>query len=332
MLKYAIIGCGAIASRHARQAVTSGKLLAVCDIVEEKALGLAKEYQAKAYTRIGDLLQAEKEVDVVAICTPNGLHAEHSILALRAGFHVLCEKPMSLHSSDCGKMIREAEKAGRHLFVVKQNRFNPPVTAVKKLLDEDELGRIYSVQVNCCWNRSAGYYADSWHGKRELDGGILFTQFSHFIDLLYWMMGEVKDVTAYVDNFAHKGIVEFEDTVVACLRFENGIIGSLHFTINSYQKNMEGAIIIAAEKGTLKIGGQYLNTLEYFQGATAMPEKLPPGNLFNDYGTYQGSMSNHDKIYGHVADVIEKDYPNQFGGTEGLKTVEIIEKIYEAAK
>jgi UDP-N-acetyl-2-amino-2-deoxyglucuronate dehydrogenase len=331
LLNFAIIGCGAIGSRHAIQAQAFGKLQAVCDVVEERVCWLGEKYGAKVYHRVEDLLEYEKGLDVLSVCTPNGLHTAHTVLGLRAGLHVICEKPMALNAGDCRQMIREAEQAARQLFVVKQNRFNPPVEAVKQMLDNGKLGRVYSVQVNCCWNRTAAYYINSWHGTRELDGGILFTQFSHFIDMLYWMIGDVREVAAFTDNFSHKGVIAFEDAGVACLRFDNGALGSLHFTVNSYDKNMEGSVTIVAEKGTVKIGGQYLNTLEYQQLQGGISAEPAPGNPPNDYGKYQGSMSNHDKMYRHVTDVITKGMPNQFSGYEGLKTVEIIEKIYIAA-
>jgi UDP-N-acetyl-2-amino-2-deoxyglucuronate dehydrogenase len=332
LLNFAIIGCGAIGSRHAENCSVFGKLIAVCDVMEEKAFRLGEKYNAKTYSQAEDMLNLEKNVDVIAICTPNGLHAQHTIQSLKAGFHVICEKPMALFTSDCEKMIRVAEEVNRQLFIVKQNRFNPPVIAVKQMLEEGKLGDIYSVQVNGFWNRGMAYYKDSWHGTREMDGGILYTQFSHFIDLLYWMIGEVKEVHAYKNNFAHKSCTGFEDAVVACLRFDGGPIASLHFTVNSYAKNMEGSFTLVAEKGTVKIGGQYLNTLEYLDAESDGPYKLSPGNPANDYGTYQGSMSNHDKMYGHVIEVIEKGCPNRFSGYEGLKTLDIIEKIYKAAK
>jgi len=332
VLKFAIIGCGAIGIRHAVQTAAYGELKAVCDVIPAKADWLAERHGAKAYIGVEDMLREEKDLDVVAVCTPNGLHATHSIMGLQAGHHVLCEKPMALSSADCRQMIQAAEQAGKKLFVVKQNRFNPPVAAVKEMLDAGKLGRIYSVQVNCCWNRDNDYYRDSWHGTRALDGGILYTQFSHFIDLLYWMIGDVNEAYAFSDNFSHGASIEFEDTVAATLRFENNVLASLHFTIDSYQKNMEGSVVIVAEKGTLKIGGQYLNTLEYLRMEGDPSVILPPGNPVNSYGAYEGSMSNHDKMYGHVVDVLTKGAVTRFSGHEGLKTVEIIEKIYQAVK
>jgi predicted dehydrogenase len=161
------------------------------------------------------MLAACPEVDVVSVCTPNGLHAEHSISILKAGHHVLCEKPMALFVNDCSSMITAAERANRRLFIVKQNRFNPPVEAVKALIDQGKLGKLYSVQLNCFWNRNNEYYQNSWKGTRDLDGGTLYTQFSHFIDLLYWFIGDVETVSATTGNFHHQGLIEFEDTGVA---------------------------------------------------------------------------------------------------------------------
>jgi UDP-N-acetyl-2-amino-2-deoxyglucuronate dehydrogenase len=332
LLSFAIIGCGNIAKRHAEQIQEVGKLVAVCDILRAKAEELGKKYNAEVFSSIEELFANKKGIDVAVICTPNGLHAAHSIISLQAGCHVLCEKPMAINSSDCRVMIQEAEKAGKHLFVVKQNRFNPPVVAVKKLLDEKKLGNIYSIQLNCFWNRDAKYYENSWKGTMTLDGGTLFTQFSHFIDLLYWMLGDVKRVKGFKKNFAHTGIIEFEDTGVVILEFENGVMGAIHYTVNSLQKNMEGSLTIFGEKGTVKIGGQYLNELEYQQIQDHVIPDLPKGNKANEYGSYQGSMSNHDKVYQNLVDVIHKNAKMAVNSNDGLKTVQIIERIYAAAE
>jgi len=330
-MKFALVGCGRIAQRHAEHIANNGRLVAVCDICHEKADQMAMANGANSYYDIDDLLRNEKDLDVVAVCTPNGLHAAHCIKVLDAGKHVLCEKPMALSSSDCRAMMKAAEKAGKNLFVVKQNRFNPPIQAVKKLLDEDRLGKIYSIQLNCFWNRDPVYYENSWKGSLALDGGTLFTQFSHFIDLLYWMIGDVEEVQAMLTNYAHKGIIEFEDTGVVILRFQNGVTGTLNYTVNSHRKNMEGSVTIFGEKGTIKIGGEYLNRIDYqdIEGYT-IPELLP-GKGANHYGTYQGSMSNHDKVYENLVGFLQNKEPVYISSLEGLKTVEIIEKIYKEA-
>ena len=332
-VKFAIIGCGRIAQRHAEHIVKFGELVAVCDNNVEKAKALSDSHGGVSYyTDLSDLLQNEKGVDIVSVCTPNGLHATHAIEALKNGFNVLCEKPMAINVHDCGEMIKSAEKANKRLFVIKQNRFNPPIEAVKKAIEIGKLGKIYSVQLSCFWNRNESYYANSWKGTKLMDGGTLYTQFSHFIDLLYWMIGDVKKVHSFNNNYAHQGIIEFDDTGVAILEFYNGAIGTVNYTVNSYEKNMEGSLTIFGEKGTVKIGGQYLNELEYQNIEDYKIENLAEGNKSNNYGTYQGSMSNHDKIYENVVDVLLNNASISANAFEGLKTVEIIEKIYHAAK
>lgn len=329
-IKFAIVGCGRIGQRHAEHISNKGKLVAVCDVNLDKTQDLANKYSAKQFSSLEDLIQSGIEIDVISICSPNGLHAEQTIRALNAGYHVVCEKPMALNVYDCGEMIKAAEKANRRLFVVKQNRFNPPVEALKKILDDGVLGKVTNVQLNCFWNRNSEYYTQSdWKGTKELDGGILYTQFSHFIDLLYWFIGDVQEVSAFNANFSHTEI-DFEDTVVAVLKFYNGTLGTANFTINSYDKNMEGSIVIFGEKGTVKIGGQYLNELEYQNIKDYKIENLPAGNPANNYGKYFGSMSNHDRVYENVIEVLTNNGIIATNGFEGLKTVEIIDKIYRA--
>jgi UDP-N-acetyl-2-amino-2-deoxyglucuronate dehydrogenase len=331
-LNFAIIGCGRISHRHAEHISNNGLLKAVCDVEFEKASSLGKQYNVSAYKSIDELLLLENELDVVSICTPNGLHAEHSIKALNAGVNVLCEKPMAISVYDCGEMIKTAERNNRRLFIVKQNRFNPPVAAVKKAIDEGLFGKILSVQLTCFWNRNEDYYKNSWKGTNNLDGGTLYTQFSHFIDLLYWIVGDVKYAHAITGNFAHQNIIEFEDTGVVALEFYNGTIGTINYTVNSFGMNMEGSLTIFGEKGTVKIGGQYLNELEYQNIQDFEFKDLPIGNTANNYGQYQGSMSNHDKIYENVVDVLHNGGTISTNSFEGLKTVEIIDKIYQSAK
>lgn len=331
-VKFAIVGCGRIAQRHAEQIAKVGKLIAVCDVVEEKANLLANNYNANAYLSLEQMLLAEKNVDVVAVCTPNGLHAKHAIEILNSGVHALVEKPLALSVADCEAMMKAAEKNDKQLFTIMQNRFNPPVAALKKAIEKNILGEIYNVHVSCYWNRNESYYANSWKGTKDLDGGTLFTQFSHFVDLLYWLIGDVSKAYSITKNFAHKGKIEIEDTGIVALQFLNGSIGTINYTVNSFNKNMEGSITLFAEKGTVKIGGQYLNEIEYQCIDGFKFENLPEGNGPNNYGTYIGSMSNHDKVYENLVNVLlhgDKAFINAF---EAMKTVEIINKIYQSAK
>ncbi|MCG8305812.1 MAG: Gfo/Idh/MocA family oxidoreductase [Cytophagales bacterium] len=328
-IKFGIIGCGRIAERHAEHIGNTGKLIAVCDLRQERLDFFKDKFGCKTYSDYKELLKEEKEIDVVSVCTPNALHPEHTVRALREGFHVLCEKPMATSVVDAERMINASLNSNKRLFIVKQNRFNPPVRAVKEAIDRGKFGKIFSVQLNCFWNRNPNYYKSSdWKGTLKIDGGTLFTQFSHFIDLLYYFFGDIREAKGFSENYNHRDTIEFEDTGVVAIRFYNGVLGTINYTVNSYARNMEGSISIFGENGTVKIGGQYLNELEYQKFQAFEIKNLPPGNPPNNYGEYKGSMSNHDKVYRNVNDVLLKKDVIATNGFEGLKTVEIIQKIY----
>jgi len=330
---FVIIGCGRIAQRHAEHIQNYGHLVAVCDIKRERADDLAKRYNCRAYYDLGELLTNEPDIEVVSICTPNYLHAPQTIQSLEVGKHVVCEKPMALSTRDCENMIFAAEKYHRRLFIVKQNRYNPPIQELKQAIENDKLGKILSVELNCFWNRNEAYYQDSdWKGILQKDGGTLFTQFSHFIDLILWLVGDITDVKVFRGNFLHKGLIEFEDSGVVALKFYNGALGSIHYTVNSYRKNMEGSITIFGEKGSVKIGGQYLNALEYDEIEGFHFSHTEVVNKANDYGFYQGSMSNHDKVYENVINVLDGQETIATNSIEGMKVVRVIEKIYSESK
>ena len=326
-LSFAIIGCGKIGSRHAEHIHRMANLVAVCDIDSDKAKEASAKYSVPFFASVEDMFRQCKP-DVVAICTPNGLHATHTIQALRAGSHVVCEKPMAIKTEDCRRMIEEASEAKKQLFIVKQNRFNEAVVVVKEALNKNQLGKIYSFQINGFWNRGDDYYRNSWHGTKDLDGGTLFTQFSHFIDILYWLLGDVVSVQSYITNAAHPQI-EIEDTGVAILTMKNGAVGTLNYTVNTHAENMEGSFTLFGEKGTVKIGGQYLNIISYQNIEGVVLSQAAPSQP-NDYGTYRGSMSNHDKVYQNVIDVLCYDGVISTNAEEGLQTVSVIEKIYKA--
>lgn len=328
MLSFALIGCGAIGKRHADIITAKHRLKAVCDIRPERAGTFAQKYNCVGYENISALLEVERETDVIVIATPNGLHAQHAIAALEAKHHVVCEKPMALTTTDARNMVAAAEKNNRKLFIVKQNRYNPPVAQVKQWLDTGRLGKIFSFQLNGFWNRPVAYYQNSWHGSADMDGGILFTQFSHFIDILCWFLGEAEEVNGFAENFLHKDSIAHEDTGVVAAKMKNGSIGTIQFTVNSYQKNMEGSLTLFGEKGAVKIGGAYLNVLSYADIEGVEYKPVFTGNEMNDYGFYQGSMSNHPQVYQHVEDVLlngKETFPSL---ADSVKTIEMIEKIY----
>ena len=330
MVKFSLIGAGRIAQRHAEHIINYGELIAVCDKSPEARESFHKIFPGVTiFSSIDDLLTSDHESQVINICTPNGLHCEHAIKAMQAGKHVVVEKPMALTTADCMKMIAASEVSHKYLFVVKQNRYNPPVAKLKEVLDGGLLGKIYSAQLNCFWNRNENYFKGSdWKGTRCLDGGILYTQFSHFIDLFLWALGKPSCVKAYANNFHHPQCIEFDDTITAIIRFESGVIGTMNFTINAYNKNMEGSITLFGEKGTIKVGGQYLNELEYQNINSYIIKDIAEGKPSNNYGDYQGSMSNHDKVIENVVDVMERNGRIAVDGREAIKTVDLIEKIY----
>jgi len=329
MIHFAIIGFGHIGKRHAEHIMYNQacKFVAVCDIdpdVEKHVPGNGISF----YTDTTEML-GRTDIDVVCICTPNYLHCQHAVEAMQSGKHVVVEKPMAMSVAECDEMIAAAKTMQRHVFAVKQNRYNPPVAAVKDLVQSGRMGKVYMMQVNCFWNRSDHYYAQSeWRGKKDKDGGCLFTQFSHFIDILYYLNGNITKASGVLRNFAHQDNTEFEDSGAFVLEAENGSLINFNFSTCAYEKNMEGSITILAENGTLKIGGQYLNTLEY---QCIKGEALPQINIVakeNDYGLYKGSMSNHDKVIQNVVDVLNHDMPIMTGAEEGKAVIGIIEMMY----
>jgi predicted dehydrogenase len=330
-IKFGIIGYGFIGTRYLEKISENSQteLVAVAEI-KEKKFPKDVDKSVQLVTDYHQLL-ANPEVEVVCVCVPNNLHKQVSIDALKAGKNVICEKPMCLTVLDANQMIMAASKTKQNLFVVKQNRFNPPVKKVKEFIDNNKLGKIGLIDINCFWNRNEMYYKSSdWKGKKSMDGGTIFTQFSHFIDIAYYLLGDIVSVTAKGFNFSHQKLIEFEDTGVVLIEFANGALGSFTYTTSAYEKNMEGSMSIFGSKGSVKIGGQYLNTIDYFSIKDISEIKLEKGNLANNYGFYQGSMSNHDKIIDNVVKTIAGKEFASTNAFEGMKVVEIIQAMYKS--
>lgn len=331
-IKIAVVGCGHIGKRHAemvhRHAET--KLVALCDIRSREEAGVAG-FDVPFFQDMRTMLDQVASIDVVNICTPNGLHAEQSIMALEHRKHVVCEKPLALSKASCEAVIYKALQMHRTVFAVMQNRYSPPSQWIKGVVEQGLLGDIHLVQVNCYWNRDERYYkAGSWKGSNALDGGTLFTQFSHFIDILYWLFGDITDIQGKFADFNHKGLTEFEDSGMVTFRFmDGGGMGCLNYSTAVWDKNLESSMTIIGSKGSVKIGGQYMDQVEYchINGYT-MPQ-LAPTNPANDYGAYKGSANNHGYIIDNVVDTLRGHSTLTTNALEGLKVVEIIERIYE---
>lgn len=331
---FAIVGCGHIAQRHIKH-ITDNKLGAISgvfDIDQKTMQKTVNSHNLHAYSSYADMLE-DKDVDVVNICAPNGTHADLAIEAMLAGKNVVVEKPMAISNESALKMQEVALQTGTKLFIVKQNRYNPPVKAVKKLIDTNKLGKPLMVSVNCYWNRNEAYYKQSpWRGTKDLDGGVLYTQFSHFVDILYYLFGEIENVSGTIDNMSHQGLIEIEDSGAFIFRFKNGGIGNLAFTTSAFQQNMEGSISIFSDNATIKIGGKYLNTIDYQVTDGFDIEDIAISSPANNYGFYEGSMSNHDEVINNVIETLNGRQEIMTNGSEGMKVVEMIGQFYEAAK
>jgi UDP-N-acetyl-2-amino-2-deoxyglucuronate dehydrogenase len=334
-IKFGVIGMGHIGKRHASMVQLNNEceLIAVCDMLDESHLGL-KDMNVPLYNSAKQMLKEQPSIDIICVCSPNGLHAEHSNLALDFKKHVVVEKPMGLSKANCEQLIFKALHVNKQIFCVMQNRYSPPSQWLKEMIDSNKLGDIYNVQINCYWNRDDRYYyknnkKHAWKGTNTLDGGTLFTQFSHFIDLMYWIFGDITDIQAKFDNFSHKHSIEFEDTGIVNFRFVNGGgMGSINYSSSVWDSNLESSITVIAQNGTIKVGGQYMNKVEYCNVKDYTFKELPASNPANDYGSYKGSANNHPYIFENVVDVIKNSRPISTNALEGLKVVEIIERIY----
>ena len=237
---YILVGCGQIAHKHLPEINRTGNLIAVCDPEMDRMNSLELGERVTKFTSFRDLISSKPNADVYVICSPNTYHADQSIAALKLGSHVLCEKPMAIQSGDAKAMMNAAEANDRQLTIVKQIRYNPALQALKEWLTSGKSGKVFSLLLNGVWNRNEAYYSGSdWRGKKKLDGGILYTQFSHFIDLLIWLFGDAKVIKSSFQNVHHRASSEFEDQGSVILEFENNILGTLHFSINSFEKNLE---------------------------------------------------------------------------------------------
>ena len=332
MINFAVIGLGHIGKRHMEMIKRNPEtqVVAICDIKPKEELELTDSDDIPFFDSIDALLKSGIEIDVVNICTPNGYHAQYAIKALETGHHVVLEKPIALRKRDAEQVVYKSLEMSKHVFCVMQNRYSPPSVWLKEVVSQRLLGKIYMVQLNCYWNRDDRYYKPgNWHGTQELDGGTLFTQFSHFIDIMYWLFGDITNIKGKFADFSHKDLTDFEDSGFVSFDFVQGGMGSLNYSTSVWNKNLESSITIIGEKGTIKVAGQYMNEVTYcdIEGYT-MPE-LAPSNPPNDYGPYKGSAQNHHYVIQNVVDTLKQNGQISTNVLEGLKVIDIIERIYE---
>lgn len=329
-IKFAVVGCGHIGKRHAEmiQRNVESELVALVDVKDKEALQV-DTFKVPLYHSIDQMLAHHPDVDVVNIASPNGFHAAQAMQCLEANKHVVIEKPMALTKNDAEKVIFKALHQQKQVFAVMQNRYSPPSVWIKEMVSQHKLGKVYMVQLNCYWNRDDRYYkAGSWHGDKQLDGGTLFTQFSHFVDIMYWLFGDIQNIQARLNDFNHSKLTDFEDSGFVSFDFVNGGMGSINYSTSVWDKNLESSMTIIAENGSVKIGGQYMNEVEYCHVKDYVMPKLEPTNPGNDYGAYKGSAQNHHYVIENVVDVLKGRATITTNALEGLKVVDIIERIY----
>lgn len=331
MLKFGLIGCGRIAKRHAdllgQGLINGAKLFGVCDNQADRADEFAERHAVKAFYDAAEMVSSP-DIDVVSVLTPSGMHAEHAILAARAGKHVVVEKPMALRLEDADAMISACDKAGVKLFVVKQNRFNVPVVKAREALDAGRFGKLVLGTVRVRWCRDQSYYnQDSWRGTWSQDGGVLSNQASHHVDLLEWFMGDVESVyargaTALVD-------IEAEDTAIATLKFANGALGIIEATNATRPKDLEGSLSILGETGAVVIGGFAVNQIQTwaFNESQSLDDEVIENFSVNPPSVYGYG---HQAYYDHVVDCLSNNRAALVDGLVGRRSLELINALYES--
>jgi len=327
----AVVGCGRISASHFKaieEHADDLQLVAVCDC-DPAALDVAsRRCEVPGYSSLAALLE-RGGVDLVALCSPSGLHPEQAILAAQAGCHVMTEKPMATRWSDGLRMVRECDQAGVHLLVVKQNRRNSTLQLLKRAIDKRRFGRIYMVTINVFWSRPQSYYDSAkWRGTWEFDGGALMNQASHYVDLVDWLIGPVESVQAYVATLARN--IQVEDTATVGVRWRSGALGSINVTMLTYPKNLEGSITVLGERGTVTIGGVAVNEIRHWEFADADPEDAQVRDA--SYQTASVYGRGHSLYYDNVVQVMRGEASPETDGREGLRSLELLIASYLSAR
>jgi len=330
-LRFGLIGCGRISKNHfeAVSSIEEAEFVACCDIIKERALEAAQLYDIKqVYTDYQEMLKNE-HLDAVAICTPSGLHPQMGIEAARHKIHVITEKPMALNIQSADELIKACDDNNVKLFVVKQNRLNTTLQLLKRAIEKDRFGQIYLAQSNVFWQRPQSYYDQApWRGTPDLDGGAFLNQASHYVDAMYWLLGNVKSIRAETAIMARN--IQSEDTGCAILHFQSGVLATINVTMLTFPKNFEGSITILGEKGTVKIGGVAVNKIEKWEF-----EDYDDDDRIVTESNYQPPTVygfGHNPYYQNVISTLLGNAVPSTDGRDGRKSVEIIQAIYESAK
>ena len=331
-LNIATIGCGRISEKHLSSINSDeipANLVAVCDIIEEKAKEKGEKYNVPYYTNYHDMLKAHPETDMIDVLTPTGYHAEHVIDVAQYGKHILVEKPMALRLEDCDEMIKTCAHYGGRLFVVKQNRFNRAVLAARKALDGDRFGKMVMGTVRVRWRRDQKYYDQAdWRGTWALDGGVLSQQASHHLDLLQWFMGPIDTVQCQIATRLMD--IEVEDTAAAIFRFRSGAIGVFEATTATRPEDLEGSLSLLGENGSIIIGGPAVNKIDYWKFTEEIPEDA---RIHEEFSQDVPNVYGHGHLpyIAHVVEAISSAKSGLVEAQEGKKNIEILTALYESA-
>lgn len=330
-IKIAVVGCGRISKNHfsaIEKHADNIELCAICDDTPSVLQEVANKYQVPSYSAYETLLQ-ECNCDLVALCTPSGLHPQMTIQAAQSGKHVMTEKPMATRWKDGLAMVAACDAANCRLFVIKQNRRNTTLQLLKRAIMEKRFGKIYMVHLNVFWTRPQAYYDSAkWRGTWEMDGGAFMNQASHYVDLLEWLIGPIADVQAMTGTLARD--IEVEDSGVLNVRWRNGALGSMAVTMLTYPKNLEGSITIIGEKGTARVGGVAVNDIQIWDFAESADydKQINAAN----YETTSVYGFGHPLYYKNVIDVLRGEAEPETDGREGLKSLEVLIAAYISAR
>ena len=333
MLGVALLGCGRIAKRHAdllsNKEIDGAKLVAVCDVQEERAKAFSEKYKIPYFTDLKAMMkECGEQIQLVSILTPSGMHAQHTLEVAPYQKHIIVEKPMALTLEDADKMIQICKENGIRLFVVKQNRYNLPVQKLREALEDGRFGKLVMGSVRVRWCRDDSYYKqDSWRGTWAYDGGVFTNQASHHIDLLEWMLGDVESV--FAKSTTALSAIEAEDTGIAVLRFKNGALGVVEATTATRPKDLEGSISLLGELGSVEIGGFAVNQMRHWNFVKPL---LSDKEVLENYSVNPPNVYGfgHREYYCNVIESLKNGTKALVEGEEGRKSLELITAMYQS--
>jgi predicted dehydrogenase len=330
-LRFALVGCGTIATKHAHvlhECVEDAEIGAFVDIEPARAQQFAKQYDAAAFTSVAEMMHAIGDrIDVISVLTPSGTHCQNVLQFAQYGRPMVVEKPLALRLQDADEMLDVCEAHNVKLFVVHQNRYNAPVRKAREALEQGRFGRLVLGTVRLRWRRDQAYYdSAAWRGTWEHDGGVFMNQAVHHIDMLTWFMGNVETVRSISATRLVK--IETEDTGVAVLRFNSGALGVLEATTATRPKDLEGSISILGENGVVVIGGFFMNELVTWNFADRQPID---DVIFEQYGRNPPGLGhNLGEYLRGVVSSLKGSKPALVDGLEGRKSLELVTAIYES--